>query len=287
MTDGETVFDVTDAEFERKVVDASADGPVVVDFWAPWCAPCHALAPALENAVRSMDGRVRLAKVNVDENRTSAMKYGVRGIPAVKIFRDRQVVSEFAGARPESEIQQLLKAITPTEADRIANDAIKTMRAGDIRGGYAAFKRALEIQSDNPVALHGLARLELEAQRPEKVRPYVERLRAAQGETKEVQAFEAWLGFADECRSAGGLERARERMGADENDLDARLAEAQCLAAACKWREALERFLEIVGRDKHFREDAAKNAMVAVFNLVGQKSELANEFRPKLAQALY
>jgi thioredoxin len=110
--------DVTEATFERDVVEASAAGPVVVDFWAPWCGPCHALAPVLEGGVAEREG-VTLAKVNVDENPGLAERYGVRGIPAVKAFRNGAVVSEFVGAQPPAAVAQFLDGLTgPSPLDR-------------------------------------------------------------------------------------------------------------------------------------------------------------------------
>jgi len=115
-------MEVTEQTFEQDVVEASKRGPVVVDFWAPWCGPCHALAPVLESAVAERDG-LTLVKVNVDENQVLAGRYDVRGIPAVKAFRNGAVVSEFVGAQPPAAVATFLDALTgPSPLDRVVSE---------------------------------------------------------------------------------------------------------------------------------------------------------------------
>ena len=113
-------MDVTEETFERDVVERSREQPVVVDFWAEWCGPCHALAPVLEQAVAERNGDVTLVKVDVDSNPELSRRYGVHGIPAVKAFRNGQVVREFVGAQPPRVVANFLDDLTaPTEADRL------------------------------------------------------------------------------------------------------------------------------------------------------------------------
>jgi len=115
-------MDVTDQSFEQDVIEASAAGPVVVDFWAPWCGPCHALAPVLEQAVAERKG-VTLVKVNVDENQQVSAQYGISGIPAVKAFRNGAVVAEFVGAQPPARVAEFLDGLTgPSPLDRVVED---------------------------------------------------------------------------------------------------------------------------------------------------------------------
>lgn len=154
MTD---VRDVTDDTFESAVLARSAEVPVVVDLWAPWCGPCRTLGPLLERSVAATGGAVELAKVNVDENPRVAASFQVQSIPAVFALRDGKVVDAFIGALPEAQVQAFVDRLAPapTEADRLA-------AAGD----EASLRRALELQPDHPVALPALARLLIDAGDP-------------------------------------------------------------------------------------------------------------------------
>ena len=148
------MVDVTDATFEEAVLKRSFEVPVVVDLWAPWCGPCKTLGPILEQAVEATDGNVELAKVNVDDNPAVSASFQVKSIPAVFAVRDGVVVDQFIGARPEAEVRAFVEGLAPTrsEADLLAE-------AGADAGAEEPLRRALQLQSDHPVAVPALAAL--------------------------------------------------------------------------------------------------------------------------------
>ncbi|HEV8167167.1 MAG TPA: thioredoxin domain-containing protein, partial [Actinomycetota bacterium] len=117
------IYDVTEATFQAEVLERSRTVPVVVDFWADWCAPCHALTPVLERVVAAHAGEVVLARVDVDQNPRLAMAFQVQGIPAVKAFMDGRLVDEFVGAQPAAVVQQFIESLLPSAADRAAEEA--------------------------------------------------------------------------------------------------------------------------------------------------------------------
>src|SRR5881628_4191972 len=156
---GEWVKDVTDASFDREVVEQSQRVPVVIDFWAPWCAPCRALGPVLERLAHEHAGAFVLARVNVDEAPAVSQAFGIQSIPAVKGFRDGALVAEFVGAQPEAAVRQFLVAVLPSEADRLARAGEAKAAAGDAAGAADAFHEALAHEARHPRALLGLARL--------------------------------------------------------------------------------------------------------------------------------
>jgi putative thioredoxin len=144
------MIDVTDATFERDVIERSAQLPVVVDLWAPWCGPCKTLGPILEKVVEATGGTVELVKVNVDENPAVSAAFRVQSIPAVFAMFDRQVVDSFVGALPEAQVAEFVARLAPapSEADLL-------VEAGD----EASLRRALELQADHPEAVVALADL--------------------------------------------------------------------------------------------------------------------------------
>jgi thioredoxin len=115
-----TPIEVTDADFQERVLDRSAELPVLVDFWADWCRPCHMLAPVIEAAIDAHPGKIELAKLDTEANRTTPARYGIRGLPTVKAFRDGRVVDEFTGAQPPLVVERFVDGLVPSEADELA-----------------------------------------------------------------------------------------------------------------------------------------------------------------------
>ena len=141
--------EATDATFARDVIDRSHEVPVVVDFWAVWCAPCRQLTPVLEQAVDALEGQVELVTINVDENPRTALEYRVQGIPAVKAFRDGRMVDQFTGAVPPQAVEAFLRTLLPSEADRLVE-----------LGDEESLRKAIALEPGHPAALAALARLE-------------------------------------------------------------------------------------------------------------------------------
>ena len=154
------IFDVDEAQFEQRVIERSREVPVVVDFWAEWCGPCRTLSPALEAATAKREGQVELAKLDTDRNQGIAAAFGIRGIPAVKAFKDAKIVDEFTGAIPPARVEEFFDRLVPSEADRLAE-------AGD----EDSLRRALEIDPNNAEAGRRLGRLLLERGETDDGRP--------------------------------------------------------------------------------------------------------------------
>src|SRR5690349_11777398 len=149
------VYDVTEQDFDQCVIERSREVPLVVDFWAEWCGPCRALTPALEKAAAARDGRVELAKVDTDANQGLAQAFGIRGIPAVKAFKDRRVAAEFTGAIPPAQVEQFFDGIVPSDAELAADAAVTS---GDEQG----LRAALSANPRHSGAATALARMLIE-----------------------------------------------------------------------------------------------------------------------------
>jgi len=280
------VVDVGDADFVREVLDHSAQMPVIVDFWAPWCGPCRQLGPALERAVNEHAGAVRLAKVNVDQAPQVARQFGVQSIPLVVAFKDGAPVAEFVGAQPEPVLKRFVASLLPSEADRLVKEAGELFEAGHANAAEERLRAALEKDARHPQALLGLARALGAAGRTEEALALLERISAAPTAIEQEAArlaAELRMGSAP----AADLEARRARAAAAPDDLAAQLELALALAAARRYEEALPALLALVERDKSFADEGARKAMLDIFGLLGSDHPLVPEYRSALARTLF
>jgi putative thioredoxin len=261
------VVEVSDATFEQQVVEESRRRPVVVDLWAEWCGPCKTLGPILEKVASERGGEFLLAKLDVDANPFTAQAFGVQSIPTVVAFKDGQPVNGFVGSYPEQAVNQFVDSLLPTEIEQEVAEAKAEEQAGDLPGAEQGYRDALAEDSENRDARVGLARIlvdrgELDGARdliaPALPDPEAERVASA------IRVAE-W-----------GTMPARTDADTDP------LTEAKRLAAQERWRDALDGMLGIV-RDV----PAAREAMVDVFNVLGEGETLVSEYRRKLASALF
>jgi putative thioredoxin len=245
------VFEVSERDFMQRVIERSRELPVVVDFWAEWCGPCRTLGPALEKAANARTGKVELAKVDVDQNQGLAQSFGIRGIPAVKAFRDGRVAAEFTGAIAPAEVERFFDRLVPSEADELA-------------GGQdeASLRRALELEPGHPGASVALARLLVQRGELDEALALVEPLHGDFG----AIGLTARIKLAQEGKDPDG---AFEDW--DQGDHEAALEKLQ---------QALQN-----GAEKDER-DLLRQVMVAIFTELGPQSELASRHRRRLASVL-
>lgn len=275
MSDATVAADVTEAAFPQRVLDASHDRAVVVDFWAPWCAPCHQLAPLLEGVASRYAGDVDLVKLNVDEAPAVARQHRVQSIPVVKAFRDGRVVAELTGVQPERTLDQFFASLAPSEADRLTAQAVEAAESER----EALLRRALDADPAHGRANVALARLLADRGAAEEARGLLDRVPG----DDEAQRLRAELSLAGDGSPTESL--AELRAAADGGDGHARVRLGRALAGTGAYAEALEVLLA-AARDPATREDA-RVAMLDVFALLGDEDDLVRRYRPKLAAALY
>jgi putative thioredoxin len=267
----ESVIDVKD--FEAEVLARSHETPVLVDFWAPWCGPCRQLGPVLEKIASEEGAGFELAKVNTDEDQMTAMRYGIRSIPAVKLFVDGQVVDEFIGALPEPQVRAWLRKAVPSETRRLVEAARAAIDTGDTETAGSLLEQALSIEPASPDASILMARLllfrdparALELSRVHGV-PY--------DESQAVQRVAAIL--------KDGVPE-----GLPESPAREPYAEGVAALAAGDLDLALTRLVDSVARNRRYQDEAARKTCLAVFALLGDRNELTQKHRRRLEMALF
>lgn len=278
--------DVTTATFEEVVLRGSRTVPVVVDFWAPWCAPCRALTPMLERLAAEYEGKFVLAKVNSDENQALAAEFGVHGIPNVKAFVDGRLVDEFSGALAERAVRDFIERLLPTPSEQLRREAMRDYADGDASTALAKLDRVAALEPLNRMAAVDRAEVLMALGQLDAARTALEALDVLMRREDRVQALLARLNIATGAADAPDATALEARIAADENDLDARLQLANLHAANQHYDAAFDQLLEVVRRDRRFRDDAGRKQMVALFSLLGEDDELVSRYRRLLASAL-
>jgi putative thioredoxin len=278
-------IDVGDADFERNVVERSRSVPVVVDFWAPWCGPCRTLGPMLDRLADENAGDFVLAKVDVDRSPVVAQRYGVRSIPLVLGFRDGEPVAEFVGAQPEAAVRQFLARLLPTQADRLAAEGNELAGAGHENAAEERYRAALKLDARHGAAGLGLAQLLADRGNAAEAQSLLERVVPSGPLAPRAEQLAARLRVRGEAPADEAALRAR--LAARPDDLAAQLALGRALAARGDYDAALAQLLRVVERDPQYDEQAARRAMLDVFELLGRDHPLVERYRAELARALF
>lgn len=289
--EADIVKDGSDQGFMADVIEASRTTPVVVDFWAPWCGPCRTLAPMLEKTVRAAGGKVRLVKINIDENPGIAGQLGVQSIPAVYAFDKGRPVDGFMGAIPESQIKlfvgRLAGGAAEEDLDELLAQAEESLSLNDLGGAAQSYAAALQIDAKHPKALAGMARVYLATGDVEQARAILDMAPPEKQSDPAIAGVRSALELAAEARDAGDPAQLSQTVVANPADYQARYDLARALAARGDLDNAVEHLLTIIGEKRDWNDDAARKHLIKIFEAAGPASEIAKQGRRRLSALLF
>ena len=284
------MLDTTQENFSRDVIDASHEAPVLVDFWAPWCGPCRTLSPLLASIETEFRGRLKVVKVNVDENQELSARFGVRSIPFVVAFVAGKAVDSFVGVLPAGSLRDFVGRLLPDPAETQRRKAAALLQAGDAAGAASALRAALALDPDRDATRIDLARLLLEHStgpgRLDEVSACLAGVSASGKLESTWLALNARLHSESRAAELPAAEVLQQRIAASPDDLQARLDLADALLARQDYEPALEQLLAIVERDRAFGDDIGRRRMLSVFDLAAGQPQVVSSYRRRLSAVL-
>jgi len=281
------VFDVGANDFVEKVVEASRRVPVLVDFWAAWCAPCRSLGPVLEKIAADLAGRLLVAKVDTEAEPGLAGHFGIRSLPTVLLVVDGEIRDHFTGALPEADIRAFLEQRLGAVGGGLKEAVAAKLVEGDTAGARAMVEQAMAARPEDPALSLELARVALAEDGFAEAERILDDLRADVKESDPARALRGALAFARAVEGAPAESELAARVATHPEDLEAWYGLGARRVVRGDHEGALEAFWEIMRRDRGFRDDLGRTSMVRVFGLQGVDPALVARFRKRMASMLF
>jgi putative thioredoxin len=294
------IKDSTDRAFKADVIDASLEAPVLVDFWAPWCGPCRSLTPTIEKVIKESGGKIRLVKINIDENPGVAGQLGVQSIPNVFAFAGGRPIDMFLGNMPESEVRKFADRVIAAagpgkpragsieeEIKNALGAAANALTAGDLNAAAQVYGMVLQHQQDNAEALLGMARVYLKAGEAQQAQAIFDTIPQAARKGADYTSLAAELKLLSEAAALSETDELARRVEASPDDHQARFDLALALNAEGKRVEAAEQLVALMKRDRTWNEDGARKKLLEFFEAWGMKDPATLKGRRLLSALLF
>lgn len=289
--EGDLIVETSIQGFKADVLDASRDVPVLVDFWAPWCGPCRQLTPVLEAAVRKAGGKIRLAKLNIEEHPGIHTQLGIQSIPAVIAFRNGQPLDGFMGALPESQIMSFIERIAgpigPSDTETALEAAAESFAEHDYATAAGHYSAVLEAEPGNLAALGGLARCYIAIDNLDQAKSLLAQVPDGQENQPEIAAARTALDLAEQAAHLGKPSDLQAKLEAEPDDHQTRFDLAMALNARGERSAAADQLLELMRRDREWNDDAARRQLLQFFEAWGVKDPATQKSRQRLSSLLF
>ncbi|MGH1357368.1 MAG: thioredoxin [Burkholderiaceae bacterium] len=278
--------DTTIQSFQADVIDASAETPVLVDFWADWCGPCKSLGPILDRLEQEYAGRFKLVKVDTEQEQQIAQHFQIKSLPTVFAFVNGQPVDQFQGAMPEGQIREFIDRLLPNPAEAEFEMAAKALNEGDQAAALEHAKRTVSIDPAHDTARLLIAQLMMAAGDPRAAQGQIDALSAKSLSNPQVTELAEQIKQAVDDAQVPAPTELIEKVAADPADMAARKTLAEHYIEHSMWEEALEQLLQIVSTDREFEEDFGRRRMIEVFKLASELPTVVSAWRRKLGATL-
>ena len=288
------IVDSDTASFSNDVIEASKTGPVLVDFWADWCAPCKQLTPILEELVKSYKGLIKLVKIDTEKNQELSQQLQIQSLPTVYAFYEGQPIDGFSGAMPENEVKKFINKVIDAsggnkieELQKAIEDAEKLFNEEDFESALNAFSNLLSAEANNAKIIAGYGKCLLKLDRNEEVKELLEGLEENMLNDKNIISLIALSKLEKNNKTAGAPEEYIEEVNINPNNHELRFKLAEAYLASNLRQEGIEQLLIIVKKDRKWEDDKARKKIIELLDAFGEDDPITSETRLKLSSIIF